>query len=170
MLGLWKKIAGFFGKTGKNQSPVDEILNLGDETKIIIALSEYISAKVKKLGYQNLTDADKTFNYVYWLETEVNNGGFNQYFFNSAGDYAQDTVKALQDIGANYTAELLQQAISIFSEKTPSPDRYKRQEQLEKIGEEGEIFLSELDQKFYVYTDPIGALLVDYVKKYKEKF
>ena len=170
MSGLWRKITGFLGKTGKNQSPVDEIINLGDETKIIIVLSEYISAKIKKLGYQNLTDLEKTFNYVYWLEAEVNNGGFNQYFFNSAGDYAQDTVKALQDIGANYTAELLQQAMSIFSDKAPSPDRYKRQEQLEKIGEEGETFLYELDKKFYVYTDPIGTLLVDYVKKHIEHF
>jgi hypothetical protein len=171
MPGLWKKVAVLFGKTDKKQPPVDDILNPGDNTKIIIALSECIYAKIEKIGRQNLTAAERTFDCIYWLEAEVNNGGFHQYFFNTAGDHAQETIGALQEIGANYTAGLLQQAMSVFPGQAPLADRYERQEQLlDKIGEEGVAFLNELDQKFYAYTDPIGALLVDYVKKHKEQF
>ena len=34
------------------------------------------------------------------LEAEVNNGGFDQYFYNSAGDNTAETIQALETIGA----------------------------------------------------------------------
>ncbi|MEJ2420051.1 MAG: DUF4375 domain-containing protein [Exilibacterium sp.] len=37
----------------------------------------------------------------YALEAEVNNGGFDQLFYNSAGDIAFYTAKALDSIGAH---------------------------------------------------------------------
>ena len=40
-------------------------------------------------------------NLVDELEAEINNGGFDQYFFNSAGDKAAEAINALEAIGAN---------------------------------------------------------------------
>jgi hypothetical protein len=34
------------------------------------------------------------------LEAEINNGGFDQYFFNSTGDRTAETIRALELIGA----------------------------------------------------------------------
>lgn len=170
MSGLWDKLKIALARSNvKAQLQVDEILNLNDETKIIITLSEQIASKIKQVGYKNLTETEKIFYCVHWLESEVNNGGFNQYFFNSAGDYARETVNALIEIGAGYTAELLKQSFTVFEEKVPFSDRYKRQEQLFIIGEENENFLNELDEKFYAYTDQISSLLVDYIKKHKDR-
>lgn len=67
---------------------------------------------------------------MYWLESEINNGGFGRYFFDSAGDYAQDTVTALQCIGAQHTSEILLAAMALFPGGMLSRDRFKRQEQL----------------------------------------
>ena len=33
------------------------------------------------------------------LEAEINNGGFHQYFYNSAGDNTAETIQALETIG-----------------------------------------------------------------------
>jgi hypothetical protein len=46
------------------------------------------------------------------LEAEVNNGGFDQYFFKSAGDEAVAAIAALIAIGATKIAALLSYAFS----------------------------------------------------------
>lgn len=175
MPGLWKRIKSKFTKPRNEEQPADEghfdiddILAIGDETKIIVTLIEPISKKFNRVGFDNLTEPEKVFYCVYWLEGEVNNGGFNQYFFNSAGDFAQETVVALRKIGAHYTADILLQSFSVFPKNSPIRDRYKRQKVLLKIGEEKEEFLNELDEKFFAYTDPIGSLLIEYIKKQKD--
>ncbi|MBN1215668.1 MAG: DUF4375 domain-containing protein [Candidatus Lokiarchaeota archaeon] len=47
--------------------------------------------------YQNpneLSLPEKNIIFIEKLEREVNNGGFNQFFFNSAGDYSHDILTA----------------------------------------------------------------------------
>lgn len=176
MAEFWKRLKSIFAKDPSERQPnegepfcIDDILNLGDETKIIVTLIDPISKKFDRVGFNNLTEPEKVFYCIYWLEGEVNNGGFNQYFFNSSGDFAQDTVTALREIGADFTADLLLQSFTVFPGNIPIRDRYKRQKVLLKIGEDKEEFLNELDEKFYAYTDPIGSLLVEYIKKHKDR-
>lgn len=68
---------------------------------------------------------------IWTLEAEVNNGGFDQYYFNSAGELAIQTVSSLEAIGAPNTASLLAAANSEFPSATPPADRRLRQEMLE---------------------------------------
>jgi hypothetical protein len=39
-----------------------------------------------------LTEREATVYHVSWMMTEVNNGGFHQFFHNSTGDFASDTA------------------------------------------------------------------------------
>ena len=48
------------------------------------------------------------------LEGEVNNGGFDQFFYNSAGNNTADTILALQAIGAARTADIVKRAAAMF--------------------------------------------------------
>jgi hypothetical protein len=41
------------------------------------------------------------------IEADVNNGGFHQFFFNSAGDRVVQDIAALRLIGANKAADML---------------------------------------------------------------
>jgi hypothetical protein len=171
MPGLWEQLISRLGRVvPTGQASIDGILGLDNETHKIIALSEWVTAKIQQRGYNSLTEAEKTFNVVYWLEAEINNGGFNQYFFNSAGDYAQETVMALRRIGAHHTSEILLAAMGLFPGRAPSQDHYKRQEQVLSLGEQGEAAMEELDQEFYAYADPIGSLLIEYVRQHKNQF
>jgi hypothetical protein len=48
------------------------------------------------------------------LEGQVNNGGFDQFFFNSSGDYAHEILTAYREIKAYNTVELIKNAIDLF--------------------------------------------------------
>jgi hypothetical protein len=52
--------------------------------------------------------------YMTWIvEAEVLNGGFNQYFWNSSGEFADLTPAALREIGATEAAPIMQNALKI---------------------------------------------------------
>ena len=105
-----------------------------------------------------------------YLEKEINNGGFNQYFFNSSGDFTHQTVQSLLTIGANKTANILQKAIDQFPAKNTPKDRTERQEILEQIEETATPIWEELDQKFFTYEDDLNTLNIEFIRKNKDKF
>lgn len=96
------------------------------------------------------------------LDAEVNNGGFHQYFFNSAGDHAVEALEGLRNMGAEQTATLLQKGIALFGGKGPSPEREKRMAQLDKFSSKAEDKLGELDEQFYKSPDKLQIKLLMY--------
>lgn len=92
------------------------------------------------------------------LEMEVNNGGFDQYFFNSTGDSAKEAAEALEAIGAHNMAAIVKRAIAKFPGGEVPADRNARQAVLEEISPEREAF-EELDAEFLKYPDNLAALL-----------
>jgi hypothetical protein len=66
----------------------------------LFKISDSVFDRYWKLGYAELTQPERVFLCIWGLEGEVNNGGFDQYYFNTAGDHALDVVKSLQAIGA----------------------------------------------------------------------
>src|SRR5437867_8665395 len=64
--------------------------------------------------------------YTTWcLEAEVDNGGFNQYFWNSEGRLATLAVEGFKRIGAPEYAELLQRAIALWKSEESTLGHYK---------------------------------------------
>lgn len=98
------------------------------------------------------------------FEGQINNGGFDQYYFNSYGDNAVVAVEALRAIGANESAELLIKSFGVFPANTPSPIRDIRWAQLETLTVKQNEFLSSLDDQFYEYPNDLAALLTKYIK------
>ncbi|MDH0449508.1 MULTISPECIES: DMP19 family protein [unclassified Shewanella] len=92
------------------------------------------------------------------LEAEINNGGFDQFFFNSAGDYTEETIQALVKIGANHTADIVRRAASKFPNDMPPKDRGARQELLEDISPDSDAF-EEFDEEFLAYEDDLTSLV-----------
>lgn len=95
------------------------------------------------------------------LEGDVNNGGFHQFFFNSAGDRTAQVLQALKAIGAHHTAGILERACSKFPGGAPPSDRFERQGVLDVIAPECDEFASE-DADFYAYQDDLAALVEAY--------
>ncbi|MBO0322925.1 DMP19 family protein [Muricauda sp. CAU 1633] len=105
------------------------------------------------------------------LETEVNNGGFSQFFFNSSGRYTEETLEALEAIGAKHNYQLLLNAVQTV---TKSNERIKTGE-INKLIESSDLYnhekleekMYELDEKFYEYKEDFSTLKMNYIEKYK---
>jgi hypothetical protein len=93
----------------------------------LFAVSERLAAKEQSTGFELLTATEQVFHTVWWFEAELNNGGFDQFFFNSRGNYAAQTIAALERIGASTTANIVKRACAMFPDSTPSPDWSTRQ-------------------------------------------
>jgi hypothetical protein len=110
---------------------------------------------VNELGLQDIRDL------VEMLEAEVNNGGFHQFFYNSAGDKTAETIQALEAIGAFTTADIVNRAAQRFPWGTPPKDRFARQDVLLEAFPHATAF-EELDREFFAYRDDLPALITKY--------
>ncbi len=97
------------------------------------------------------------------LEGDVNNGGFSQYFWNTEGQHAADTVDVLKRIGAKETASLLRRAMKLYG-APPSGDLDEWYDRLERVDSEHEDDLAELDERFYEGIDDLSALVMRHLK------
>ncbi|PYX46780.1 MAG: hypothetical protein DMG79_15400 [Acidobacteria bacterium] len=96
------------------------------------------------------------------LEGEVNNGGFDQFFYNSAGDETVKIIQALEAIGAMKAADIVKRAAGKFPGGMPPGDRFARQDVLlDKVSANADAF-ADLDQEFYAYPDDLSGLLARY--------
>jgi hypothetical protein len=125
----------------------------------LFAVSEKIAAKEESAGLDSLTPSEQVFHAVWCFEAELNNGGFDQFFFNASGDHPAETVAALERIGASSCAAIVRRACALFPNATPSPDRHSRQEQLESITDANDEAFEALDDEFCEYPDDLAGLL-----------
>ena len=149
---------------------IDKALNLTDETEKIIAIGELIGNKIgENNSLENLTESEKTFVYVDILEREVNNGGFDQFFYNSSGEFTHEILEAYQKIGADKTADLINRAIKLFP-TLPVPKNWELRQEILLEKESNSELWNELDSEFYKYEDNISDLIINFVKKNKSDF
>ncbi|WP_298521191.1 DMP19 family protein [uncultured Kordia sp.] len=150
---------------------LDEILQLEDATETVIQIDELLWGKSKNdTNFESLNDYEKNVLFIGMLEREVNNGGFDQYFFNSSGEYAHETLTALKDINAPKMAAILHQAIKIFPTVPIPKNAEARRECMEKISETITDNWDSLDNEFYQYPENLTELSIEYVKNNKSKF
>lgn len=156
---------------GQVKIDIDKILIIEDETTAIIELDSKLN-EISNYGeeIEKLTESQKIVLFVENLEREINNGGFNQFFFNSSGDFTHETVAALKTIKAFKTADIVTKSISVWPNQDVPKDRARRQDILEQIESQGNPIWNECDEEFYKYQDNIVTLLLDYVKSNKQEF
>jgi hypothetical protein len=147
-----------------------EILSIQDDTKFAIALGTLVTDREAAVGYEHLSTAERVIYCVDGLEREVNNGGFLQFFDNAAGDHAMDTIESLRSLGAPKTAALVIKAVGVFPHGRPAVDRARRQQQAERLGEEVETMLDQLDAAFNKYPEDLTGLERKYVREHQDQF
>ena len=108
----------------------------------------------------------------WWLEGEVNNGGFNQYYTNSSGQYAEMVPQLLEKMGAIRFAELTDRANKIY--KSNFEEITKEQdgtiEGFSKSYENNP--LNDLDSEFYeLYKEEdLYKKQIEFIRANKEDF
>ena len=149
---------------------IDSLL-LNDTDRLIIDLDTYL-CELSEYGeaLEKLSESQKVFYYNQELEREINNGGFNQYFYNLSGDYAHQTIISLRQINAIKTAAILQLAIDQFPNSIVPKDQSERWEILEKIEEKAAEVWEQLDKGFLEYEDNLYDLNIEFVKQHRSSF
>jgi hypothetical protein len=144
------------------RSPAEEA-----QFNLVCAVESRIGLKVHTDGYLALTEAEKTFYSVWWLDADVNNGGFDQYFFNSYSDHVTDAARGLDLIGAPAAAEIVRSAIGVFPPPGPSADRDFRQDQLDGLSDDAQAKLKALTDAFFERPHDLEHLLATYAISHK---
>ena len=148
---------------------LDAIWNMEDDADFVAALNEHIEQKCRYgEKMEALSGAERVFYITQTLEMEVNNGGFDQFFINSSGGFAGETVRAFEQIGALKTSAICKRAIGVFGGAVPS-DRNERLRMLEDNDEIAAV-LEECDDAFLEYEEDLAALNRAFVMRNREAF
>ena len=139
---------------------IEQLIQLEDTHRIDSIVLAIEAALMEK---SDLTPTERIVLAVEAMEREVNNGGFNQFFFNSSNEYAGELVSALRQIGIPDIADIAERALRAigarpewtcdeFEAASVDPD--------ESIAAE----LNACDDAYYATEDAIAARLFEYIK------
>ena len=111
--------------------------------------------------------------YMIWaLEAEVNNGGYNQFYYNSSGQFYKHLPEALRLVGAYKFADLTQRANNVFEIENEQITKYQdgTLEGFSKSYENNP--LDNFDTEFYeLYKlENLQQIQVEYIRKNKKEF
>jgi hypothetical protein len=146
----------------------DTILAFEDPVDIVIALFEQVQRRIVDVGFASLTPTEVLVFCMWDVVSEVNNGGFDQFFLNSSGDLAHETLAGLRAIGAAHTAELLAGLMSRFGAEGPPRDRDARIDALVSLREEDTEAFEAADAAFYADNEPVWALTATYCAAHRD--
>ena len=127
-------------------------------------LTEHFESICLKCEYgdaiEQLSEQERTFYMTQILQQEVNNGGFAQFFYNSAGDFSNEIVEAFEKIGAAKTAAICKRALSVFPGPVPT-DRSMREKWLDDL--DCDEIWETCDDAFYDCEEDLAVLTYEYM-------
>jgi hypothetical protein len=112
--------------------------------------------------------------YVYstaLLEGEVENGGFNQYFFSTSSDYVLEALHGYRRIGALDHARLIRKAINIYHRERWFHFRVKLRRSLDAFFDSYQYTgLPALDEEFLEISEDTVSLRAAYIRSNLDEF
>lgn len=121
--------------------------------------------RLRQVGFDALTEQEKTLAAVWSIEAKVDNEGFEHFFAHSLGDLAFHAPQALTTIGALNMAALAAKANSVFGPGGPPRDGEKRRALVKAFSEQTKKSLAALDDAFLESPDETDALIEAYLAK-----
>jgi hypothetical protein len=137
---------------------------------ILIDLSESGKSRFGKEDFAHQSRPQKVFSAIWGVESEVNNGGFSQYFLSDNAESASFLAEAFETIGAPKTASICKRAmVTAFPAGLPSTPEAIRSVAADFSDEILEN-LEPLDQEFFSYPHSLTNLLFAYVSEHPDEF
>jgi hypothetical protein len=156
----------------------EEIIDKTPDDELVQVVFDNLSTKFPK-DYSKMYETVVSFSkgqqviYAIWrLAAEVNNGGFNQYYFNSRGQYSKLTPDALRLVNADRFADLAERANKIFEVENEKIAKHQdgTLEGFSKSYEDNP--LNDLDKEFYHLDqyDALDKLQIQFIRANKSEF
>lgn len=140
------------------------------------SLIEHIHARLQKSGTEKsalleLPRGLQVFYISYVVESEVMNGGLNQFFWNSSSQYAELVSPALRELEAPAAAALFEQALAVATQDIPRISALRKQGTLEAFSNSYKNNpLNELDEPFCKMALGFSALRLQYARCHGDLF
>jgi len=110
--------------------------------------------------------------YATWLlEAEVGDGGFVQYFWNTAGRLAEEALAGYRLIGAREHARVLQQVLAAYRKEASWWERFRARGTPEALRElYDQTSLGEFDEAFRGLSEDAVGLRARYIRAHPGEF
>jgi len=86
----------------------------------------FVCDQLEKVGYESLTEPQRGVGCAFWFDAEVCNGGLMQFFANSSGVRAADTLEALRLLNHPEGVRALEEAMRLMGPLSRDPDQDRR--------------------------------------------
>ncbi|HEY4354449.1 MAG TPA: DUF4375 domain-containing protein [Acidobacteriaceae bacterium] len=131
---------------------------------VLYALKWCVEAKARAHGGEEaLSDEERAFLAILELTSEVNNGGYRQFFWNNSRRFAPVVVDALRRVDCKRTAELTERAIAALELSELTVDAVTQE--IERANPERNLKLEALSNEFYSFVETISQLRQFVVKE-----
>lgn len=124
-----------------------------------------------------LSPSERALWYAWEVDCEVNNGGFNQYFFNHATRPTEPVVEAYALLGADSHKEVFLEAIRDYQYVVRSHDaamKEARDDASTLLQNFSETYrdnpLKEVDSRYYSIVPKVEDILCDYIRAHADEF
>ena len=120
---------------------------------------------------RSLSPALSVFYATWILEAEVNNGGYNQFFYNSSGQWITEAIEGFRLFGASAHAENAEHAFVIYKEEKERLDAYRESGTLEAFSDSyNDTQLGKVDDDFFSITENLSQLRIAYIRRNPDQF
>lgn len=138
-----------------------------DKNAFLIDLSESDRTDLGRVEFGLQRPEQRVFSTIWALESQVNNGGFAQYFASADGDTATSAPDALRAIGAVRCAAIVEKALKVAARDRALPAAQADRESLiDSLPSDAIEQLEAADTEFFSYPDNLTELQFEYVSKH----
>ena len=113
---------------------------------------------------EELHTADRFVVAYFGVRTDVQNGGFSQFFENEAGNYWADLLQLLTNGNDAVGVDIFRSVLAIFPESAPALNRSVRSEQLELIEELNSEWDAPFNEQYYERVFPTPETMFEALK------
>ncbi len=134
---------------------------------VLEPISEYIKDEKGELKKGNtLSYGQKALYYWWYVDAQVTNGGFTQFYYNGYGKYVPTIIKGLKHIGDNKMAGLVNRSYDIYlkENKKIKDARKGGLQEFSNLYKEIEDF-DELDDEYYDLNEKTMKIIENYIRK-----
>lgn len=134
---------------------------------VLEPISNFIKDKEHEIDRgKSLSHGQKALYYWWYLDGQVTNGGFVQFYYNGYGVYVPTIIKGLEYVGSTEMVHLIKKADKIYQKNKDLMDKARESDLFgsdlyDKLDE-----MSSLDDKYYEINETTMSLLESYIRKH----
>ncbi len=149
-----------------------KIISRTDQSQLVCDLYDVICTKCENgEKIDELNGIERYFYLAKTFDIIMNAGGISEFYKNSVGNFANETVDVLLELGLDVLALILDKGNSIFRNGIVPENEEERLLQMHEVDENDIMWLFDnLDYEYSMYHEDLDNVCLEYVITHKEAF